>query len=58
MGNDDLMSSYDKDRSDPTRKKIPHGDNMPRVCNLKLQDLNKLSKLELILIIERFINSI
>lgn len=43
MGNDDLMSSYDKDRSDPTRKRIPHRDNMSRVCNLKLQDLNTLT---------------
>ena len=40
MGNQDLMSIYDKDRSDITRKRIPHKDNVQGICNLKLQDLN------------------
>lgn len=40
MGNEDLMSTYDKDRSDTSRKRVPHKDNCDRVCNLKLQDLN------------------
>ena len=40
MGNDDLMTEYDKDRSDPTRKRVPHKDNQDRICYLKLQDLN------------------
>ena len=43
MGTDDLMSEYDKHRSDPTRKRIPHKDNMPRVCDLKLRDLNNIT---------------
>ena len=40
MGNDDLMTEYDRDRSDPTRKRVPHKDNQDRICYLKLQDLN------------------
>ena len=40
MGNQDLMTIYDKDRSDPTRKRVPHRDNTSGICNLKLQDLN------------------
>lgn len=40
MGNDDLMSTYDKDRNNPSRKRVPHKDNSNRICNLKLQDLN------------------
>lgn len=40
MGNQDLMSIYDKKRSDPTRRRVPHRDNLSAICNLKLQDLN------------------
>lgn len=40
MGNQDLMSIYDKERSDTTRKRVPHQDNVQAICNLKLQDLN------------------
>ena len=40
MGNDDLQTEYDKERKDPSRKRVPHKDNIDRVCNLKLQDLN------------------
>ena len=40
MGNQDLMTIYNKPRTDATRKRVPHEDNMERVCNLKLQDLN------------------
>lgn len=40
MGNQDLMSIYNKKRSDTTRKRIPHKDNFQAVCNLKLRDLN------------------
>lgn len=40
MGNDDLMSIYDKDRNDPSRRRVPNKDNIDRVCNLKLKDLN------------------
>ena len=40
MGFQDLMSIYDKERSDPTRKRVPYVDNMQGICNLKLQDLN------------------
>lgn len=40
MGTYDLMTIYDKKRSDPTRKRVPHKSNMDCVCNLKLDDLN------------------
>ncbi len=40
MGNQDLMTIYDKERNDPTRKRVPHEDNLNRLCNLKLKDLN------------------
>ncbi|MCI9064040.1 MAG: hypothetical protein HFJ17_05515, partial [Clostridia bacterium] len=40
MGSYDLMTSYDKDRKDKTRKRIVHRDNESDICNLKLQDLN------------------
>ena len=40
MGFQDLMSIYDKERSDSTRKRVPYVDNMQGICNLKLQDLN------------------
>lgn len=43
MGNNDLMTSYDKERSDPTRKRVPHKDNFEDLCNLKLKDLNNLT---------------
>ena len=40
MGNQDLMTIYDKDRNDPTRKRVPHKDNKQGICYLKLKDLN------------------
>lgn len=42
MGNQDLMTIYDKDRNDPTRKRIPHKDNIQGICYLKLKDLNSI----------------
>lgn len=44
MGNQDLMTIYDKDRKDNTRKRVPHADNLHGVCNLKLRDLNSTTK--------------
>lgn len=43
MGNQDLMTSYDKERNHPSRKRIPHKDNIQGICNLKLQDLNAIT---------------
>ncbi|MEE0865465.1 MAG: HD domain-containing protein [Clostridia bacterium] len=43
MGNYDLMTIYDKERNDPTRKRIPHKDNLNNICNLKLEDLNAIT---------------
>ena len=43
MGNQDLMTIYDKPRNDSTRKRIPHKDNIKAVCNLKLKDLNAMT---------------
>lgn len=40
MGTEDLMTIYDKQRNDQTRKRVPHRDNLNGVCNLKLKDLN------------------
>lgn len=43
MGNHDLMTIYDKERNDPTRKRVPHKDNLDNICNLKLEDLNNVT---------------
>ena len=43
MGNHDLMTIWDKDRSDPTRKRVVHKDNLDDICNLKLKDLNNVT---------------